>query len=225
MNQMKHRTRCLTLAGVITLIAAPLHTANNDTLRGFEPASQADELKWEQQARAIPDAARVRAFIEKLSNQAHMAGTPQSKETAEYILAQLREYGLDAHIEQYEALLPQPRSRSLEMTAPSNFRAKLEEPAVAADKNSADPGMAPSYLAYSGDGDVSAPLVYANYGIPADYEVLKQQGIDVKGRKWRRSMALSAASSIRTRATTAIFRETFIQKEPFVRRTACSAAA
>jgi N-acetylated-alpha-linked acidic dipeptidase len=174
---MKLRT-----AGVALACLLSLHSANNDSIRGFDASSQAEELKWEAQARAIPDASRVRASIEKLSNQAHLAGTPQSKETAEYILAQLREYGLDAHIEQYESMLPQPRSRSLEMTSPVTFRAKLEEPPVAGDKNSQDPGMAPTYNAFSGDGDVTAPLVYANYGIPADYDVLKQQGIDVKGK-------------------------------------------
>jgi N-acetylated-alpha-linked acidic dipeptidase len=181
---MNLRTACAALACIALPISLPftLQPANNNSVRGFDPASQLEELKWEEQARAIPDAARVRAFIEKLSNQAHLAGTPQSKETAEYILAQLREYGLDAHIEQYEAVLPQPRSRALEMTAPVQFRAKLEEPAVAVDKNSSDPGMIPSYLAYSGDGDVNAELVYANYGLPSDYDVLKQQGIDVKGK-------------------------------------------
>jgi N-acetylated-alpha-linked acidic dipeptidase len=172
-----------TLAAALAL-AGPLalHPAANDTIRGFDPASQKTETDWEQQARAIPDAARVRTFIEKLSNQPHLAGTPQSKETAEYILAQLREYGLDAHIEQYEALLPTPKSRSLEMTEPTSFKAKLEEPPIAVDKNSSDPGVVPTYNAYSGDGDVTAPLVYVNYGVPADYDTLKQQGIDVKGK-------------------------------------------
>ena len=176
---MNLRTACTILA-----IAAPitLHPANNEAIRGFDSASQAEELKWEEQARAIPEAARVRNLIEKLSNQAHLAGTPQSKETAEYILAQLKEYGLDAHIEQYEALLPTPQSRSLEMTAPVPFKAKLDEPPVAGDKNSSDSGQVPSYNAYSGDGDVTAELVYANYGVPADYDTLKQQGIDVKGK-------------------------------------------
>ncbi len=176
---MKLRTACAALAIAVPLT---LHPANNDAIRGFDAASQAEELKWEEQARAIPEAARVRNFIEKASNQAHLAGTPQSKETAEFILAQLKEYGLDAHIEQYEALLPTPRSRSLEMTAPTTFRAKLEEGPIAADKNSSDPGQVPSYNAYSGDGDVTAELVYVNYGVPADYDTLKQQGIDVKGK-------------------------------------------
>ncbi len=159
-----------------------LYPAAQDTLRGYDAASQAAELKWEQQARAIPDPGKIRAAMERLSNQAHLAGTPQSKETAEYLLAQLREFGLDAHIEQYESMLPQPKSRTLEMTAPVAFRAKLDEPPVPGDKNSADPGMIPSFNAFSGDGDVTAPLVYVNYGVPADYDTLKERGIDVKGK-------------------------------------------
>src|SRR5271154_201648 len=176
---MKLRIACAARA-----LAGPLalHPAANDTIRGFDAASQKTETDWELQARAVPDAARVRTFDEKLSNQAHLAGTPASKETAEYILAQLREYGLDAHIGQDEALLPTPKSRSLEMTAPTPFKAKLEEPPIAVDKNSSDKNQVPTYNAYSGDGDVTAELVYANYGVPADYDTLKQQGIDVKGK-------------------------------------------
>ena len=68
------------------------------------------------------------------------------------------------------------------MTAPVELRAKLEEPPVPGDPNSGDAGMVPTYNAYSGDGDVTAPLVYANYGLPADYDVLRTYGIDVKGK-------------------------------------------
>jgi N-acetylated-alpha-linked acidic dipeptidase len=158
------------------------YPAGNDTIRGFDPAAQVSELSWEGQARAIPDAARVRNLIGKLSDQPHLAGTPQARQTAEYLLAQLREYGLDARIEEYEALLPTPRSLLLEMSAPAPFQARLQEPPVAGDRNSADPGTVEGYNAYSGDGDITAPLVYVNYGVPADYDYLAEQGIDVKGK-------------------------------------------
>jgi len=176
---MKLRTACAALA-----LAAPLalHPAADDSIRGFDSGSQAMEIQWEHQARAVPDAARMGAFIERFSSRAHLAGTPQSKETAEAILAQLRSYGLDAHIEAFEALLPVPKERVLEMTAPTMLRLKLEEPAVAGDPNSSDPGMVPPYNAYSADGDVTAPLVYVNYGLREDYDVLRERGIDVKGR-------------------------------------------
>ncbi len=170
------------LVAVALSVPLTLRPAANESIRGFDPASQAEEMKWERQARAVPDAARISALIRRLSNQPHMAGTPQSKQTAEAILAELRGYGLDAHIEQFEALLPQPKVRLLEMTGPVAFRAKLEEPPVPGDHNSGDAGIVPSFNAYSGDGDVTAPLVYANYGLPADYDVLRANGIDVRGK-------------------------------------------
>ena len=159
-----------------------LLSAGNIAFRGFDPASARDEAQWEQQARAIPDAVNIRATIQKLSSQPHLAGTPGSKQTAEWILAQLKEYGLDADIETFDALLPTPHERALEMIEPTRFTAKLNEPAVASDPDSSNPDIVPPYNAYSGDGDVTAPLVYANYGLPADYATLKEKGIDVNGK-------------------------------------------
>lgn len=164
------------------LVPAFLISAADDAIRGFDPLAQYEEVKWERQARTIPDANRIGEFIKRLSRQPHMAGSPQSKDTAEQILAQLREYGLDAHIERFEAMLPVPKTRILEMTAPTVLRLKLEESAVAGDPGAADAGIIPTYNAYSGDGDVTAPLVYVNYGLQADYDLLKERGIDVKGK-------------------------------------------
>lgn len=176
---MKFQTACAALALAFPLILRP---AGDDSMRGFDFAAQSDEQKWEQQARAIPDATRIGELIKRLSDEPHLAGTPQSKKVAEAILQQLREYGLSAKIEQFEALLPTPVTRELEMIAPSAMRFKLEEGAVAGDPDSTDAGMVPAYNAYSGDGDVTAPLVYVNYGLPADYITLRDRGIDVKGK-------------------------------------------
>ena len=132
--------------------------------------------------RAIPEAARVGRYIERMSREPHLAGTPQSKAVADYLVALLREWGLDARIEEFEALLPTPGSRRLELLGAKPFRAKLQEPVVKEDKSSSDQNQVPSYNAYSGSGDVTASVVYVNYGVPADYEVLKKLGIDVKGK-------------------------------------------
>src|SRR5438128_1777893 len=123
---MKFRIAC-----VVAALACPfaLRPAADDSIRGFDAAAQAQEIQLEQQARAIPDAARIGEFIKRHSSQPHVAGTPQSKQTAQAILTQLREFGLDAEIEQFEALLPTPKVRLLEMTAPSKQHFKLEEPA------------------------------------------------------------------------------------------------
>jgi N-acetylated-alpha-linked acidic dipeptidase len=159
-----------------------LLSAGSTAIRGFDAASARDEVTWEKQARAVPDSARIRATIQKLSSQPHLAGTAGSKQTAEWLLAQLQSWGLDAKIETFEALLPTPQERVLEMAGPPAFTAKLQEPPVAADPFSSNPGAVPPYNAYSGSGDVTAPLIYVNYGLPADYDVLKQKGIDVRGR-------------------------------------------
>lgn len=178
---MRFRTAWALLALSLAFCAPLLLRSDADqSLRGFDLDAQAAELQWERQARSLPDAARIGQFIEHFSRQPHMAGTPQDKQTAEEILAELRGFGLDADIEQFEALLPTPKTRLLELTEPVKLRLKLEEPRV--EGNPGSPAAIPSYNAYSGDGDVTAPLVYVNYGLPADYEVLSREGVNVKGK-------------------------------------------
>src|SRR5206468_3532 len=53
----------------------------------------------------------------------------------------------------------------------------------AEDPTSANTATAlPPYVAYQGDGDVTAPVVYVNYGMPDDYDALAERGIDVRGK-------------------------------------------
>ncbi len=120
--------------------------------------------------------------MERMSEKPHHAGSPGSKAVADYAFGQLKEWGLEARIESFEALLPYPTVRVLEMTAPTRYRALLKEPAIAEDKDTAQAGQLPTFNAYSASGDVTAPLVYVNFGLPDDYEYLKKQGIDVKGK-------------------------------------------
>ena len=80
------------------------------------------------------------------------------------------------------ALFPTPKVRVVELLEPTKFTAKLQEPALAIDPTSDQQAeQLPTYNAYSADGDVTAPLVYVNYGIPDDYEKLERMGVSVKG--------------------------------------------
>ena len=120
--------------------------------------------------------------MQRLSARPHHVGSPYDKDNAEWLVAQLKSYGLDAKIEQFEALFPTPKSRKLELLGPAKFKAKLEEPALKVDPTSDQKSeQLPTYNAYSRDGDVTAPLVYVNYGAPADYEQLDAMGVSVKG--------------------------------------------
>ncbi len=120
--------------------------------------------------------------MKRMSAKPHLAGTAASREVAEYALGLMKSWGLDAHLEQFEALLPTPRTRLLEIVSPKPFRAKLLEPPIAADRATFDRDEVPSYNAYSGSGDVTASLVYVNYGMPGDYDYLAKNHIDVKGK-------------------------------------------
>jgi N-acetylated-alpha-linked acidic dipeptidase len=151
-------------------------------LRGYTAEHSAAEVHWEQQFRSIPEPDRIRENMKRLSARPHHVGSPYDKDNAEWLLAQLKSYGLDAKIEQFEALFPTPKSRKLELLGPEPFTAKLEEPTIAIDPTSGQKNeQLPTYNAYSRDGDVTAPLVYVNYGAPSDYEQLAAMGVSVKG--------------------------------------------
>jgi N-acetylated-alpha-linked acidic dipeptidase len=136
----------------------------------------------EERYRAIPDAAAIGRYMQRLSARPHHVGAPYTKDNAEWMLARFREWGWEARIEIYDVLFPTPRERLLEMIAPTKFRAKLEEPAVAVDPTSLQRDeQLPTYNAYSIDGDVTAPLIYVNYGRPEDYDELDALGISVRG--------------------------------------------
>jgi N-acetylated-alpha-linked acidic dipeptidase len=151
-------------------------------LRGYTPDDSATEIGWEQKFRQLPDPDHIRENMRRLSARPHHVGSPYDKDNAEWLLAQLKSWGLDAQIETFSALFPTPKSRKLELLGPTPFTAKLQEPPISVDPTSGQTSeQLPTYNAYSRDGDVTAPLVYVNYGRPEDYEVLDRMGISVKG--------------------------------------------
>ena len=157
---------------VVSLVAASSAWA--------QPASSLQEL--EKKLRSYPSPTRAREYMKRMAAEPHHAGSPASKAVAEYALDLLKQWGFDARIEEFEALLPYPTETLVEMTAPVKLRLKLKEPVTAADPDSGDKNQLPLYNAYSASGDVTAPLVYVNYGIPKDYELLKKLGVDEIGR-------------------------------------------
>ncbi|HET9305373.1 MAG TPA: transferrin receptor-like dimerization domain-containing protein [Candidatus Sulfotelmatobacter sp.] len=168
---------------VLALILPPLVLAADETpLTGYSAPSSHSERDWETKFKAIPDAANLREYMRRLSARPHHVGSPYDKENAEWILARFKEWGFDAHIETFDVLFPTPKLRLLEMVGPTKFTAKLEEPALAVDPTSNQKAeQLPTYNAYSADGDVTAPLVLVNYGLPEDYEQLDRLGVSVKG--------------------------------------------
>ena len=97
-------------------------------------------------------------------------------------MQQFKSWGLDARIETFEALMPWPTERVVEMVAPTRAAMTIKEPVLSEDPDTSDADSTPVFNAYSADGDVTGEVVYVNYGMPADYERLKELGVDVKGK-------------------------------------------
>ena len=152
-------------------------------LTGFSDAAAAEQFTREKQFDASLSRGDLQTWLQRLSAKPHHLGSPADKENAEFIAAQFRSWGYDTTIETFYPLFPTPKLRRLEMIQPQRVVAKLEEPALPEDKTSGvRQDQLPAYNAYSIDGDVTAPLVYVNYGTPADYEELAERGVDVKGK-------------------------------------------
>ena len=174
------RTAVFVLSTTLLLLISA--RADEDTLQGFTSQSSTQERDWETKFRAIPNADNQRAYMQRLSARPHHVGSPYDKENAEWILSKYKEWGWDAKIETFDVLFPTPKERVLEMVEPTKFTAKLQEPVVATDPTSNQQNeQLPAYNAYSIDGDVTAPLVFVNYGLPKDYEELDRLGVSANG--------------------------------------------
>jgi N-acetylated-alpha-linked acidic dipeptidase len=176
------RRAAITAMVTVFLLGLGSIGAEDAPLRGFTPANSAAERDWETKFKAIPNADNEREYMRRLSARPHHVGSAYDKENAEWILSKFREWGWEAKMETFLVLFPTPKERLLEMVAPTRFTAKLQEPPLPADPTSNQQGeQLPSYNAYSTDGDVTAPLVFVNYGLPRDYEQLERLGVSVKG--------------------------------------------
>ena len=191
---IRTRSRFLAFALLPTLIypsPAALAQQKTDSARssaqldGYSRSASDAERAWEEKFRALPAPDAIRENMRRLSARPHHVGSPYDKDNAEWMLAKFKEWGFDAAIENFYVLFPTPKERLVELLDASGakkFTASLQEPVVPEDPTSNQTSeQLPTYNAYSGDGDVTGPLVYVNYGTREDYEELDRLGISVKG--------------------------------------------
>jgi N-acetylated-alpha-linked acidic dipeptidase len=174
--------RALPFLLVVTfaLISSRDPQAQARPIRGFPDDAVAAQRQREEQFRKIPDSARLKEYMEAMASEPHVAGQPSSKKVADYALAKFKSFGLDAKLEEFEAMMPWPIETTVDVVGPEKYALRVKEPVLAEDPDSGD--QTPLYNAYSGDGNVTGEVVYVNYGMPADYDRLKELGVDVKGK-------------------------------------------
>jgi N-acetylated-alpha-linked acidic dipeptidase len=169
MYRIASLTACCILALGVTAFAGTSATADQATLeKSFDANINPDNL---------------RDWMKLMAAEPNHVGSPHDKLNAEWELQKFKEYGWDAHIETFQVLYPTPISETVELLGKKPFKATLQEKAVPGDTTSRAKEYAlPAYFAYQGDGDVTAPMVYVNYGMQDDYKQLERMGISVKGK-------------------------------------------
>jgi N-acetylated-alpha-linked acidic dipeptidase len=152
-------------------------------ISGFSSEHAAEQVRLEEQLKKSISTEEIRRQHRYFTSIPHPAGSIHDHEVAEYIADQWREQGLeDVVIRQYDVLGTKPVSASLEMVAPTHYQALLREAPYDVDPDTRNPEVANAWLGYSESGEVTAPVVYAHSGNPEDYDVLRKNGIDVKGK-------------------------------------------
>ena len=178
---MTHRYFLLLLSILILESVTP--TFSEDRILGFTPSSAARQIKVEEKFKAIPSPEEARRQHRIFTAEPHLAGSKRNNYLARYIAAEWRKQGLeDVVIRRYDVYATAPKSASLEMIAPVAYRASLREEAYDADPDTKNPRVSHAWSGMSISGDVTAPVVYAHSGNPEDYDLLRKQGIEVKGK-------------------------------------------
>ena len=168
---IKHAASLAALA--LALASAPAVAA--------QPSAPAQAL--EQRFDALISTADQLAWLQQMSSEPNHVGSPHDKANADFQLAMFKQWGWDARIERFDVLYPTPISTTVELVTPQHVVLGGQEPPIPEDPSSSNTaGALPPYVAYQGDGDVTAPVVYVNYGMPDDYDALERRGISVKGK-------------------------------------------
>jgi N-acetylated-alpha-linked acidic dipeptidase len=173
----------LTIFLFVALTSTAPFTFAQTAIDGFSATRSAAERRWEEQFRAVPNSKSAREHLRRLTLEPHIAGTREDYDTAVYVRDQLRSYGLAAELKEYEVWLNYPNTPTvLELITNRRQKLNTHEAIVPGDPTSSNPRITPLFNGYSASGDVTGPVVYANYGLPPDYEALKKAGVDVKGK-------------------------------------------
>ncbi|HEV2426333.1 MAG TPA: M28 family metallopeptidase [Terriglobia bacterium] len=151
---------------------------------GFTSASFRDEHRWEKRYLKLPRPGRCERYLRLLTAEPHVAGTPGDHRLSEYIADEFRRDGLETETVEYKVLLSYPKSVALELTEPEHIALAHPEPPIRGDKSTyiKDPLAHIPWNGYSPSADITAPVIYANYGTAEDYGRLAGLGISVKGR-------------------------------------------
>mmetsp|Transcript_13115 Transcript_13115/g.29976 ORF Transcript_13115/g.29976 Transcript_13115/m.29976 type:complete len:722 (+) Transcript_13115:76-2241(+) len=161
---------------------ASFHQVSLDAIQSM---SKATELPWEESYfLSVPSSSSARASLEYITSKPHVAGTPGDLHMARYVQQALQEAGIGASLDPQKVLLTYPLKNALELVDGAGrviSAAKLSEDIMETDNTSDTWWRNHTFNAYSPSGEVTAPMIYANFGLPEDFAALEAAGVQVKG--------------------------------------------
>ena len=150
---------------------------------GYSSDSWKNQLEIEKIFAKQIDKTSFKKHLKKLTERPHVVGSEANEEVIRYIGEVMELAGLNVTNYPYDVYLPnKPGSSLIEIETPSREVLNQKEDIIPNDPYSDDPLLWKGWNAFSGSGDVTAEVVYANYGRKEDFETLKTLGIDVKGK-------------------------------------------
>ena len=168
----------LVLIAILTL-TLPIRA---QTTAGYSQQAAVAERATEADAIARPSPSSASAHSRFLSLQPHMAGTPAQARTRDYVINQMKSWGLETEVRSYRVWMPHPVSTRIWRIAPGPIELDLNEGAVPEDTTSSAYPQVTPFNGYGAAGDVRGDVVYVNYGLIEDYAQLDSMGVSVKGK-------------------------------------------
>jgi N-acetylated-alpha-linked acidic dipeptidase len=168
---------------LIILIFAFGYLTEAQNLDGFTPSSQQLEQALEKQFQATVDTNAFKKHLQILTMKPHVAGNKANEVVRDYMKDVMMTAGWEVALYPYDIYMSKnPGTSSLELVTPIRLPLNQQENILDEDPFSIDPSLWKGWNAYSGSGDVTAEVVYANYATKEDFEKLKELGVVVKGK-------------------------------------------
>jgi len=161
-------------------IAFPLRAQS--ALPGYSQQTATAERLAETDVISKASPAKASEHSRFLSAQPHMAGTPAQARTRDYVVSQMKSWGLETEVRAYRVWMPHPISTRVWRISPDPIELKLSEGPIAEDTTSAAFPQVLAFNGYGASGDVRGDVVYVNYGLIEDYAQLDSMGVSVKGK-------------------------------------------
>lgn len=170
----------IAVSGVFTTLICTISAYAQ--LTGYTTESALKQLQFEQDLISLHLSDTYRNHLYELTKRPNIAGTPENEEVIRYMKEVMERAGLDVRLYPYDVWLAEPGTVEIELISPERITLPNKEIAFSQDPYSSDPALHHGWNAYSGSGDVTASVVYANFGRREDFQKLQEMGIDISGK-------------------------------------------